>query len=140
PGIDSALVAHYTARRWDQFREAGLIGWVFMPAPSAPWTSQAASAAQPRLHLAGDLDETHDEQLMMYFNPARADKLFEGTGHTAAELFELAGARKPLPRFALPVSVRVTARMVDTPVASGNIVAKLEGSDAKLKNEYVVVS
>lgn len=134
PGIDSALVAHYTERRWDQFREAGLIGWIFITGRAAPWPALALSAVEPRLHLTGDLDETHDEQLMMYFNPAHADKLFEGTGHTAAELFELARERKPLPRFALPVSVRATARMVNTPVASSNVVAKLEGSDSRLRH------
>jgi hypothetical protein len=140
PDIDSALLAYYTSRRWDQFREAGLVGWVLMTAPSASWTSLAASATDPRLHLTGDLEETRGEQLMMYVNPARADKLFEGTGHTAAELFELASAHKPLPRFALPVSVRATARIANTLVTAGNVIAKLEGSDPQLKNEYVVVS
>ena len=35
------------------------------------------------------------------FNPAEAEKLFAGTGHTFAELLALADAQKPLPRFVL---------------------------------------
>jgi hypothetical protein len=35
----------------------------------------------------------------MWFNAARAGKLFDGAGHTPAELFALAKARKPLPHF-----------------------------------------
>jgi hypothetical protein len=140
PGIDSALVAHYAARRWDQFREAGLIGWIFITGRAAPWPPPAQSAVEPRLHLTGDLDETHDERLMMYFNPAHADTLFDGTGYTAAELFELARQRKPLPRFALQVSVRATARMMNTGVASSNVLARLDGHDPQLKNEYIVLS
>ena len=33
------------------------------------------------------------------FNPAQAEKLFAGTGHTFAEMLALADAQKPLPRF-----------------------------------------
>lgn len=45
-GVDGEIAAHYTARRWHQFREAGLIGWVFMTGPSAPWASLAANVGQ----------------------------------------------------------------------------------------------
>jgi hypothetical protein len=38
---------------------------------------------------------------MMAFNPAHADRLFEGTGHTEAELFALAKDHKALP---LPIA------------------------------------
>lgn len=48
-GVDGPLAAHYMARRWQQFREAGLIGWIFIPVPSAPWVSLATSVAEPRL-------------------------------------------------------------------------------------------
>jgi len=140
PGIDSALIAQHAAQRWDYFREAGLVGWIFITAPTASWTSLAARDVRARMHLTGDLDQTRGAQLMMYFNPARADKLFEGTGQTASEVFELDKVRKPLPRFALPVSVRATARMSNTPIASSNVLAKLEGSDPRLRSEHVVLS
>jgi hypothetical protein len=139
-GLDPSLAAFYMAQRWDQYREAGLIGWIFIPTPSAPWQSLAASVMEPRLHLPGELNNTHGQRIMMYFNPAHADKLFDGSGHTVSELISLARRRQPLPRFVLPVSLRATARTVETPVASSNVVAKLEGSDPRLRNEHVVVS
>jgi hypothetical protein len=68
--------------------------------------------------------------LAFRFNPAFADELFAGSGHTYQELLGLAAAGKPLPSFALPVSLR--AKM------------KVEASDLKsdptLAAEYVVVS
>jgi len=74
------------------------------------------------------------------FNPAEAEKLFAGTGHTFAEMLALADAQKPLPRFALGKNVRATVVTERSTVESPNIVAKLEGSDPKLKSEYIVVS
>ncbi|MBS1821066.1 MAG: M20/M25/M40 family metallo-hydrolase, partial [Acidobacteria bacterium] len=74
------------------------------------------------------------------FNPAEAEKLFAGTGHTFAEMLALADAQKPLPHFSLNKSVRAAVVGEQSTVESPNIVAKLEGSDPKLKNEYIVVS
>ena len=76
----------------------------------------------------------------MSFNPTACDALFEGTGHTAAELFALAKDRKPLPNFDLPVSLRARRRELRIRVASANVVAKLAGSDPQLKHEYIVLS
>jgi hypothetical protein len=137
---DPRLAADAVVRRFDDFRAAGLVGWIFMPGPSAQWTTVARRAVKPKLHPVGELDETHGEQILMEFNPARAEKLLAGTGHTAAELFALAKDGKPLPRFAIPASLRATARVRNTPVASSNVIAKLEGSDPQLRKEYVVLS
>jgi hypothetical protein len=57
--------------------------------------------------LAGaEFNETEGEKLALYFNPAHADKMFEGSGHTFAELAELAKDRKPLPYFPLTASIQ----------------------------------
>jgi Zn-dependent M28 family amino/carboxypeptidase len=69
-----------------------------------------------------------------------AEKLFAGTGHTFAELLALADAQKPLPRFDLGKSLTAAVTTENTQVTSPNLVAKLEGSDPKLKAEYVLVS
>ena len=134
-GVDRRLLGHSFIRRSDDFREAGLVGWIFITQPSGSWTNFARRAAKPRLHLPGDVGGP-----MMYFNPAHAATLFAGTGHTAAELFELDKAHKPLPHFTIPSSLRTTARVANTPVASSNVIATLEGSDPQLRNEYVVLS
>jgi hypothetical protein len=42
------------------------------------------------------------------FNSAEAEKLFAGSGHTFAELLELAAAKKPLPTFGLAVEFELS--------------------------------
>lgn len=139
-GIDGPLAAHHMdhAQRWKQFRGAGLIGWIVIPGPEDNWSNRRGGAAKPVMHLVGD--EFGEARIFMRFNPAHAGKLFAGSGHTPAELFALAKARKPLPRFDLPVKIRATMRVLRKPLESANIIAKLEGSDPLLKKEYVVLS
>jgi len=74
------------------------------------------------------------------FNPAFADLLFEGSGHTYKELMDLQAAGKPLPRFAIPATVKATLKVSAADLASNNIIATLPGADPVLSKEYVVVS
>src|SRR5262249_34442669 len=71
--------------------------------------------------------------------PATQD-LFQGTSHSAEELFALSRAGKPMPVFALPITAALHSVTKTRDTQSQNIIAKLEGSDATLKNEYVVYS
>jgi len=136
-------------------RDAGAVGAIAVPTPKSMdfgWQRVASGSSQPgmRLALTSDaaavaakhpaLADDHGPLFTASFNPAEAEKLFAGTGHTFAELLALADAQKPLPRFSL--NKRVTASIVGehTEVVSPNIVARLEGSDPVLKNEYVIVS
>ncbi len=139
-GLEGPLATHYfdTARRWKTFRDAGAIGWILIPNPADRWPT-VADQERPTTYLAND-QTTDGERLDMWLNPAHADKLFEGTGHTTAELFELVKQRRPLPRFSLLTSIRATQHMLTKPLESANVIAKLEGSDPALKNEYVVLS
>jgi len=74
------------------------------------------------------------------FNGADAELLFEGSGHTYAELLALAQTGKPLPSFSLPSKFKVTLKLANEYIVSDNIIGVLPGSDPVLKNEYVVVS
>ena len=134
-------------------RDAGAVGAIAIPTPKSMdfgWQRVASSAAQPGMRLAGSSDavaarhpalaDDHGTMFSATFNPAEAEKLFAGTGHTFAELLALADAQKPLPRFALNKSLMATVATENAHVTSPNIVAKLEGSDPKLKSEYVLVS
>jgi Zn-dependent M28 family amino/carboxypeptidase len=136
-------------------REAGAVGAISIPTPKSMdfgWARVASSASQPGMRLAPTPDEAeiakrhpalandHDELFTATFNPAEAEKLFAGTGHTFAEMLALADAQKPLPRFALNKSLTATVATEVTHVESPNIAAKLEGSDPQLKSEYVLVS
>jgi len=78
--------------------------------------------------------------LALRFNPAFADLLFEGSGHTYKELADLAAQGKPLPRFSLPATLRAKFRVEAGDLKSDNILATLPGSDAALAKEYIVVS
>jgi Zn-dependent M28 family amino/carboxypeptidase len=78
--------------------------------------------------------------LAVTWNPESAEELFEGSGHTFAEIATLGKDRKPLPRFPLTMSIKAKAKQITKPVNSANIVAKLPGSDPQLASQYVVLS
>jgi Zn-dependent M28 family amino/carboxypeptidase len=86
------------------------------------------------------LADLHRTMFSATFNPGEAEKLFAGTGHSFAELLALADAQKPLPRFELKKGLTATVTAEYSGVESPNIVAKLGGSDAVLKKEYVLLS
>jgi Zn-dependent M28 family amino/carboxypeptidase len=73
-------------------------------------------------------------------NPAHANTLFAGTGHNFREILDAADAKKPLPHFVIPATLKVTAAVKHSDVLSENVVALLPGRDPQLKDEYVVFS
>lgn len=66
-----------------------------------------------------------------------ADKLFAGAPKTLDQVFAAAKAGKPQ-AFALPVSARIHTVAAQSVINSSNIVAELKGSDAALRDHYVV--
>jgi hypothetical protein len=142
----TALSAHYQTigERWKSLRQAGVIGVVGIPNPASmdiPWSRMSVNRARPSMDLVGEeFNETAGLKTSLTFNPAQAEKLFAGSGHTFGEIAELGKDRKPLPRFPLSVSLKCHAVVRSTSVESANVIAKLPGSDATLKNEYVVLS
>jgi Zn-dependent M28 family amino/carboxypeptidase len=87
-----------------------------------------------------EFQELAGQRVALTFNPARAETLFTGSGHTFRELADLAKDRKPLPRFPLLVSLTSRARVEKREVDSANVIAELPGKDPKLGNEFVVLS
>jgi Zn-dependent M28 family amino/carboxypeptidase len=144
--IPGALASHYrsAAERGKAFRKAGIIGSIAIPNPGSmdiPWSRMSANRAHVSMELVGEeFNETAGEQLSMIFNPAAAEKLFAGSGHTFAEIVELAKSGQQLPRFPLIASIQATTKVEEKEVNSANIVARLSGTDPALKNEYVVLS
>jgi len=135
--------------------DAGVVGVISIPTPKSMdfgWDRVATLASQPAMSLAASptdaavaalhpaLTDDHHPRLGVTFNPAQAEKLFAGTGHTFAEMLALADAQKPLPHFDLHKSLHAKVAVTHSEVTSPNIAAKLEGSDPKLKGEYVIVS
>jgi len=134
-------------------RDAGVVGIVSIPTPKSMdfgWDRIASSSSQPGMWLAPGPDDAelarrhpaladdHDLMFAATFNPAQAEKLFAGTGHTFAELLALADAQKPLPRFDLKKRMTATVVTEKDAVVSPNLVAKLEGTDPAAG--YVAVS
>ncbi len=144
--IPTALASHYQtlAERWKSLKAAGVIGVVSILNPASmdvPWSRISLNRNHPSMDLADpEFDETAGLQVGVAFNPASAEALFAGSGHTFAEIASLAKDRSPLPHFALKVSLQANADILTTKLESANVVAKLPGSDPVLKNEYVVLS
>jgi Zn-dependent M28 family amino/carboxypeptidase len=124
--------------------KAGAIGTIAIPNPKSaevPWSRVAASRFQPRMELRDPGRGVPPPlQVGIQFNPARAEMLFAGSGHTLHEVLAAVDADKPLPHFPLAVKVRARLGMTRSEVKSENIVGLLPGSDPDLKKEYVVVS
>ena len=66
--------------------------------------------------------------------------LLAGTGKDAAAILKAGGAKQPLPNFEIPGTLRVQVRVTQRDISSPNIVATLRGSDAVLRNEFVVIA
>jgi Zn-dependent M28 family amino/carboxypeptidase len=144
--IPTALASHYqtAGERWKFLKAAGVIGiiTIFNPASmDIPWSRISVNRNHPSMDLAdAEFFDTPGLQIGIAFNPASAEKLFAGSGHTFAEIAALGKDRKPLPHFALATSLKTNAVIQTTSLESANIVAKLTGSDPALKNEFVVLS
>ena len=144
--LPGPIKAHYQSgeERRKAFAKAGVIGAIAIPNPKSaevPWSRVAASRFQPRMELrdpGGDM--APPLQVGITFNPASAEMLFAGSGHTFAEILAALNANKPLPHFPLATGIRARVEMTRTEVKSENIVGLLPGSDAELQKEYVVVS
>jgi Zn-dependent M28 family amino/carboxypeptidase len=144
--VPGALRSHYQSagERWAALKQAGAIGTISIANPKSmdvPWSRATLARLLPAMTLDDPaLDDTAGQRFSATFNPADADKLFEGSGHTFAELLALADAGSPLPRFVLPSRVRATVKVETATVQSPNVVGVLRAARTKQRDEYVVVS
>ena len=144
--MPAALASHYqsSAERAKELRKAGAIGFISIPNPGAmdiPWSRMTLARQRPSMSLADAMfNDWKGIGLAVTWNPEFAEELFEGSGHTFAEIAALGKERKPLPHFPLTMSIKAKAKQITKPVESANIVAKLPGSDPQLASQYVVLS
>src|SRR5215467_9343453 len=117
PSLTGPLQAHFgsAGERWRMYKAAGAIGIISISNPKTmdiPWARSTLARLQPSMSLADPaLDDAAGQQFSVTMNPARADKLLQGTGHTIAELLALVDAGKPLPHFPLPLRVNATVKV-----------------------------
>jgi hypothetical protein len=144
--IPGALASHFqsAAERAKTLKDLGFVGSLGLQNPhhmDIPWERVASNRSQPTMHLAAPgMYESEGLQLGLTWNPAKANMLFSGTGHTFNELVDLAEAGKPQPHFAMNARLKVKTAVKHTELESQNVAAIFPGSDPKLKDEYVVLS
>jgi Zn-dependent M28 family amino/carboxypeptidase len=144
--LPGPLQAHFgsAAERWSMYQAAGAIGTISIANPKSmdiPWARSTLARLHPAKALADpSLQDTQGQQLSIAMNPAHADKLLAGSGHTFKELLALVDAGEPVPAFALPSRLKATTAVERTDVESQNVAGILRGSDPQRRNEYVVVS
>ena len=106
-----------------------------------PWPRIASNRFQMTMQLAAPgMNETAGEQIGIAWNPAHADELLAGTGHTLDEIVAAAEARQATAPLCHPRQVEGKTAVKRGEVISQNIAAIYPGSDPKLKDEYVVMS
>ena len=86
--VPGALSAHYQSAwvRAETLRRLGAIGLISIPNPKTtdvPWERSSANRLAPAMALAdASLGDSAGQQLSVTFNPAHAELLFAGSGHT----------------------------------------------------------
>lgn len=145
-GITGAPAAHYqnAGIRWAALKAAGAIGAVAIPNPKTaeqPWERTAPSRLNPVMTLVDPrFNDLAGMKMSASVNPASAERLFAGSDHKFADLLALAVERKPLPKFALPSTLRARVTLESTTIESDNVAGLLPGSDATLASEHVVLT
>jgi len=144
--IKDPLRAHEESlgERWKAARAAGAIGMAVIlnsANQEIPWSNIAANRGRASLELADpELRKDQGMQIELTVNPKNADEFFAGSGHTFAEVLAAAKAKQPLPKFPLAVKIQAKTKIDEKDVEAPNVAGELEGSDASLKKEFVIVS
>src|SRR5262249_12222814 len=125
--VPGPLASHYQTpgERWKALRAAGALGTITVLNPASmdiPWSRMSLNRAHASMDLAApEFNETAGIKTSIVFNPAQAEKLFAGSGHTFAEIAALGKDRKTLPRFPLAVALQARASVKRSEVESANV-------------------
>ncbi len=142
--LSGALKSHVRFERNAELGKQGVLGIITLTTPKQveiPWERQRTLVRGPGMYLAdAKLRDSNKPFFTASFDPAQSEMLFKGSGHAFSEIAALADASKPVPRFALAFRLKADIAATRSRLTSPNIAAKLEGSDPKLKSEYVAIS
>ncbi len=149
PNFESSLKAHYSSFevKAKNAVEHGAVGVIVLTDPILEkmysFSEQVRDLSFPQFHWLDKQQRPNDYfpelQGNAFLSMEAVKKFFEGSPHTAEDVFAAMKAGKAL-SFAMPLTARIRNVSTLADVPSRNIVGKLEGSDATLKNEYVVYS
>jgi hypothetical protein len=154
--------------RWLALKRAGAIGVATIAAPRPPaatpnpamdMPAAAGAAAAPGRGGTGggagraggppqpivtlfdrELNDSAGEIVAIMLTQRGAAAILAGSGHTIEEINQLVTDNKPLPRFALPGTLKAQAALKRGVIESTNVAGLFEGSDPALKSEYVIMS
>jgi len=149
PNFESSLKAHYSSfeQKTANAVAHGAVGLIVVNDPVLeglyPFKEQVRDLSRPGLRWLTREGVPNDyfPQLRggAFLSLEASRQLFAGSGHTPEEVFQAAKEGKSLV-FPLPLTARIHKQTKLEDVSSHNVVAKLEGSDPALKNEYLVYS
>ena len=147
PNFETSLKAHYSSSEVKLATAAahGAVGVILLNDPVYEklysYAEQVRDLAWPQLNWLDGQGRPNDyyPQLKggVFLNLAAVKRFFAGTGHSADEVYAAMKAGKTQ-SFATGITAKIHNVTKLEDVKSPNIVAKLEGSDAVLKDEYVV--
>ena len=147
PNFESSLKAHYSSGEVKLANAAahGAVGIIVLDDPILEgmysFSERVRDLAQPTLRWLDKQGQPNDYfpqiQAAVELSLDATKALFQGSGHTADEIFQAAKDGKSF-TFPLAITAKIHNEQKLEDVTSPNVVAKLEGSDPSLKNEYLV--
>jgi len=142
--LSGALKSNARFERNAELSRRGAVGVITLTTPKQveiPWERQRSLVHGPGMYLADPKLRDSDKPFFTAsFDPAQSEMLFKDSGHTFAELIALADESKPVPCFVLAFRLKADIAATQSRLSSPNIAAKLEGSDPRLKSQYVAIS
>jgi len=147
PHFESTVRAHYSA---DEVKAAnaaahGAVGAILLDSPFLeqfyPFKDRVRDLGFPDMRWLDGQGQPNDyfPQLCgaAMLNMAATARLFEGSGKSTEEIYAAAREGRPS-SLALPVTAKIKIVSKLESIHSPNVVARLQGSDAKLRDEYVI--
>jgi hypothetical protein len=144
--IPPELRDFYVKQKGRELAERGAVGIVQLTTPEEasrePWDRTLAQARAGRMRLLGTdgrpVDTYPGLEAGIVINVAAAEKLFAGESRSFDQVW--ASARTGTTQsFAMKASIAITTRSDLRRFESANVVGVVKGSDAKLRDEYVVL-
>ena len=147
PSFESTMRAHYSSGvvKADNAAAHGAVGRIALDSPLLEqlysFKDRVSDLAFPDLRWLDAKGKPND-----YFpklrgaallNMETTAKMFAGSGKTPEDIYAAAKAGKPV-SMALPVTARIKNVSTLENISSPNVVARLQGSDPTLRDEYVV--
>jgi len=147
PNFASSLKAHYSpsVEKAKNAVAHGAVGLIVLNDPRFeglyPFKKRVRDLRVPDYRWVQPDGKPHDYlpqlKAFAYLSTEATERLFDGSDHSAQQIFDGVKAGV-LPAFDLRVRANISTLTQAADVRSSNVVAKLEGSDPVLKEEYVV--